>query len=648
MTYIELLKTLSLLTLLTQGSSSSCDESYIIEIPTNINISQEDYIKIKIIENNLRNNQKIHISFEPVIPLHDSHGKKDKFLRITSEDILILPSDTGTKSIAYEFDELSAGEWSGKTTIKIKLESESQSYLLINGESLDRILTSLNPTTITFTNSIINANSLYDVSDAQDESVLLYMDGTNCIISSNSENNIIANSNMAYAFSNISNLSSITFNNIDFSSCTNMSHLFESSGKLATITNINNLDTSKVKDMSYMFYACKYLKNTFDLSGINTSSVINFSNMFYNTKIVTLTGLDNWNTSNVKNMSYMFSSMSALTSCPNISNWDVSNVETMSNMFTGCSKINGNIDVTNWHTSSLKDTSFMFNSLRALKTITGLDNIDVSHVENMESMFANLAVATSIGNLSSWNVSNVTNMKGLFQNSIKLTSIGDISSWNTANVKNMDSLFYNFRVSNIGDISKWNVSNVETFASMFYNYIYLDLSTISSFNNWNVSSNCKDISQMFFLMPWLDNQEVDLSNWNVSGVTNMNKVFYSKDAKLKKLNLTNWNTSNVRSMANMFEGCGHLTDIVGISNFRFNNCDDLSYMFYKCASLTALDLANWNLSTIKNMSHTFAWTYSLTTLGDISNWNLSNCNLDGIFAEGAYIGENNIYPELTN
>lgn len=646
MIFNTLLRTLSLLSLLTQGTSSPCDESYVIEIPTNINITQDNNLNIRIVENNLKTNQKILISIEPVIPLHDTHGKKDKYLRITSEEICILPSDSGIKTINYEYDELSAGEWIGNAKIYVKLESESQSYLLIDGPSLNGILTSLNPTSITFTNATNNLEYLYDVSESQDQSVLLYMDGTNCIISSNSENNIIANNNMAYAFSNIKNLSTISFNNIEFDNCINLSHFFDNSGKLATINNLNSLNTRKVNDMSYMFNGCKYLKNSYDLSGLETDSAINLSNMFYNTRFTTLTGLENWNTANVIDMSSMFSSMTSLTSSPSISNWNVSSVENMSNMFSGCSKLAGNINLSNWTTNSLKDTSFMFNSLRLLNSITGLENFNMSHVQNMESMFANLAVVTSIGDISNWNVSNVTNMKGLFQNSVKLTSIGDISKWNTSNVKNMESMFYNFRVSNIGDISKWNVSNVETFASMFYNYITLDLSTISSFNNWAVSNNCKDISQMFFLMPWLNNQEVDLSNWNVSNVTDMTKAFYSKNAQLTKLNLSGWNTSSVTSMANMFEGCSYLTDIIGIDRFVFNNCTDLSYMFYKCTNLTQLNLSEWNLSTIKNMSHTFAWTYSLTTLGDISNWNLTDCNLDGIFSEGAYIGENNVYPDL--
>ena len=44
--------------------------------------------------------------------------------------------------------------------------------------------------------------------------------------------------------------------------------------------NINNFDTSKVRDMSYMFYNCCIL-TCLNLSNFNTKKTINMSNMFY-------------------------------------------------------------------------------------------------------------------------------------------------------------------------------------------------------------------------------------------------------------------------------------------------------------------------------------------------------------------------------
>ena len=62
--------------------------------------------------------------------------------------------------------------------------------------------------------------------------------------------------------------------------------------------------------------------------------------MFYQCLSLTcLPDISKLNTSNVTNMSYMFSGCSSLSSLPDISKWNTSNVTDMSWMFYGCSNI---------------------------------------------------------------------------------------------------------------------------------------------------------------------------------------------------------------------------------------------------------------------------------------------------------------------
>ena len=71
--------------------------------------------------------------------------------------------------------------------------------------------------------------------------------------------------------------------------------------------------------------------------------------------------ISDWDVSNVKNMSCMFSDTTNFFSGEgwnnDISNWDVSNVENMSRMF-GCSVFNQ--DIGNWDVSNVKDMNHMF------------------------------------------------------------------------------------------------------------------------------------------------------------------------------------------------------------------------------------------------------------------------------------------------
>ena len=48
-------------------------------------------------------------------------------------------------------------------------------------------------------------------------------------------------------------------------------------------------------------------------------------------------------------------------------------------------------------------------------------------------------------------------------------------------------------------------------------------------------------------------------------------------------------------------------------------------MFRGCSSLSSLsDISNWNISNVKKMSSMFKGCSSLSFLPDISNWNTSN------------------------
>lgn len=48
-------------------------------------------------------------------------------------------------------------------------------------------------------------------------------------------------------------------------------------------------------------------------------------------------------------------------------------------------------------------------------------------------------------------------------------------------------------------------------------------------------------------------------------------------------------------------------------------------MFTDCNNLTTVgDLSNWNVSKAYDISHMFHNNYNLTTVGDLSNWNVSN------------------------
>ena len=70
----------------------------------------------------------------------------------------------------------------------------------------------------------------------------------------------------------------------------------------------------------------------------------------------------------------------------------------------------------------------------------------------------------------------------------------------------------------------------------------------------------------------------DISNWDVSNVTDMRRMFRNSDFTGKNSDLSNWDVSNVTDMSNMFEKCS-LHGELGISTWDVSNVENLSYMF---------------------------------------------------------------------
>lgn len=95
-----------------------------------------------------------------------------------------------------------------------------------------------------------------------------------------------------------------------------------------------------------------------DLNFIDVSLVTDMSGLFENTGYeIRNIKIDEWDTSNVTNMSHMFYNCTDL-NCDGIGDWDVSNVIDMTEIFYGCKQFN--CDLSNWNLSSLKYSDGMF------------------------------------------------------------------------------------------------------------------------------------------------------------------------------------------------------------------------------------------------------------------------------------------------
>jgi surface protein len=113
---------------------------------------------------------------------------------------------------------------------------------------------------------------------------------------------------------------------------------------------------------------------------------------------------------------------------------------------------------------------------------------------------------------------------------------------------------------------------------------------------------------------------LDLSGFDISGVTNIDGMFGSMSA-LTSLDLSEFNTSSVTSMSGLFSGSGGLTTL-DLSAFDTSNVTHMGGMFNNATGLTSLDLSHFDTRNVRFMWHMFQGASALTSI-DLSGWDIS-------------------------
>ena len=122
----------------------------------------------------------------------------------------------------------------------------------------------------------------------------------------------------------------------------------------------------------------------------------------------------------------------------------------------------------------------------------------------------------------------------------------------------------------------------------------------------------------------IDFNDVDVSNISSFYDENINIGIF-EDTKFEYIDISNWNVSNIKDMSAMFYRCNQLKSIGYLSNWNVSNVKDMSATFYGCKQLKSVgDLSNWNVSNVEYINSMFNECTQLKSVGDLSNWNVSN------------------------
>ena len=105
------------------------------------------------------------------------------------------------------------------------------------------------------------------------------------------------------------------------------------------------------------------------------------------------------------------------------------------------------------------------------------------------------------------------------------------------------------------------------------------------------TSKITDMSDLFYEF----SQNVDVSLWDVSNVTNMRYMFHG--CTDFNCDLSRWDVSKVEDMENMFAYCQHFNS--DLSRWNVSNVIDMEYMFYGCEEFNCYTLSNWKPKSIR-------------------------------------------------
>ncbi|MDM8564070.1 BspA family leucine-rich repeat surface protein [Candidatus Halobeggiatoa sp. HSG11] len=443
-------------------------------------------------------------------------------------------------------------------------------------------------------------------------------------------------------------------------------------GASAFNQDISSWNVSNVGTMQKMFQDASSFNqplNSWNVIGVSTMSWMFDGASSFNQP------LNNWNVSNITGMYGMFQDATIFNQ--DISNWNVSNAVTMRSMFQDA--IAFNQDLSGWDVISVNNMTDMFNGV-TLSTanydslIVGWDSLALQPTVTFEGggsqYTCGSAAATARANIIStysWGIFDGGCIAGTDTTSF-------ITTWKTDNpgtsnptsitIPTKSSLTYSYDVdwNNDGIFDEFGITGDVThdfstagtytiriqgsFPRIYFNDDgdkdkILDVeqwgsiawksmsSAFQGASNLRVtatdSPDLSDVTSMYQMFQDATTFNQDISNWNVSTVTDMAYLFYQSSFNQ---DISAWDVSNVTDMAYLFYKSSFNQDI---SAWNVSNAIDMHRMFQYSAFNQ--DISSWNVISATDMRKMFDTATAFNQ--DIGSWNVSNVTTMESMFDGA-------------
>ena len=410
------------------------------------------------------------------------------------------------------------------------------------------------------------------------------------------------NNDSRIAFGSLPELENLNVPGFNFRYTTSISGMFQEDANLQSITDIDNWNISKVKNFSDLFYNCRSL--LYDISNWNISNGSHMSAMFYGAKLPS--GMFNMNRSNC-NMQSMFAKCAD--GAVVMQDWNLKNCD-CSSIFNQVPSVN----LYNWNINNTDLSDFVQNNTQSLV------------LEDFNAVNCYISTNDNSLSLTSFRMENVTwnncTVINFLRNATDITNIS-INNWTLANPKNLYKSFHN--CANLRYVNMYNC-NILNFnqgnmlskdASMFKGCPNLISVTI---NNINIDNFNTDIG---FSSNHYSFQTFNVTG-NISNVISANYMFaHCHDLVDVNIFCQTNNIMDLHGMFSMFdENNTHLTSI-NMPNINFGQNGNANSMFWMCTKLRHLNVTGWNTEKVSDFNRLFHHCYNLQSL-DLSGWSTAS------------------------
>ena len=419
---------------------------------------------------------------------------------------------------------------------------------------------------------------------------------------------------------------------------------------------VGNMDISQATSLQGVFNGCTSLSIISGLRNWDTTNVTDLSHLFDGCIFTNLAGIESWNDklANVTDLSYIFANNPNVTTLENVAGWNLPVATNFAHAFENDTRLS-TLDISNWdmtRTTAADRENMLF----------GLDNLTTFTLGNkilLADTGLGLSSATSLprgDTFGTWQANRVTQTQGGIAENAWFGTSEDLMRRYATLLNLGDDITYTWRAGQYGGrIPQGEPGNL--YEDLWWKFV-MGTDDVSNTPTGTLTVGTDNPNGTSYQLnhttaPWLNtiyrlygdaDAQTGLSHIThfvaQAGKAIAANIFLTADSfqgmfaralgytNLQRFNGAGFDTTHVTDFSHLFDGVATLTQATGMNTWHTANVTDMSYMFNGNTRLQGIAKlapgANgiWDTSQVTSFAHMFDGCSTLTELTDFAEWNV--------------------------